>query len=221
LPPERPPGDDAAVSGPEDKRALVISALGVDAEHGDATLGVLEEALTGRGYDVETVDCLSVDVIPCTGCASCGMRTPGACAVKDDMQAIFRKMVASDVLVLATPVRFGSYCAQLKKVVDRFQPLMVPIYVMRDGEMHFRGRYDLPPVLGVGLVRDGAGPVGAGRDGASASAKEEAEAFRFLIGRLAVNVDTRHAAAAFAGGDQSAARAEIERAVDAVAGRTS
>ena len=58
--------------------------------------------------------------------------------------------VASDVLVLATPVRFGSYCAELKKVIDRFQPLMVPIYVVRDGEMHFQGRYDLPPLLGSG-----------------------------------------------------------------------
>jgi hypothetical protein len=189
---------------PTDRKALVLSALGVDARHGASTLGVLEETLAGRGCDVETVDCRTVDVIPCTGCASCGMRTPGACAVKDDMQDIFRKIVASDVLVLATPVRFGSYCAALKKVVDRFQPLMVPIYVLRDGEMHFQGRYDLPPLLGVGLV-----PA------------DEADAFRFLIGRLAVNIDTPHAAAAFAGGDDVAARREIEKAVDAVAGRTS
>ena len=163
------------------------------------------------------MDCRTVDVIPCTGCASCGLRTPGACSVKDDMQDIFRKMVASDVLVLATPVRFGSYCAELKKVVDRFQPLMVPIYVLRDGEMHFQGRYDLPPLLGVGLVRDGLGPDGAA---GAAAAAEEADAFRFLIGRLAVNADTRHAAAAFAGGDEGVARAEIEKAVDAVARRT-
>jgi hypothetical protein len=201
--------------------ALVLTALGADAEHGASTLAVLEQTLAGRGYHVETVDCQTVDVIPCTGCASCGMRVPGACAVKDDMQGIFRKVVESDVLVLATPVRFGSYCADLKKVVDRFQPLMVPIYVMRDGEMHFRGRYDLPALLGIGLVRDGAGPNGAGGDAASASAVGEAEAFRFLIRRLAVNVDTRHAAAAFAGGDEGAARAEIEKAVDAVTGRAS
>jgi multimeric flavodoxin WrbA len=56
------------------------------------------------------------------------------------MQEVLRLLVASDVLVLATPVRFGSYCAQLKKVIDRFQPLMMPIYVVRSGEMHFRGR---------------------------------------------------------------------------------
>jgi multimeric flavodoxin WrbA len=196
-------------------KALVLSALGTDAGHCASTLRALEEVLAVHEYDVETVDCRDVRIIPCTGCASCGLRTPGECAVKDDMQDVFRKVVASDVLVLATPVRFGSYCAELKKVVDRFQPLMVPIYVLRDGEMHFQSRYRLPALVGVGLVRDG-----AGHDGAAAVA-EEVEAFRFLIGRLAVNIDTRHAAAAFAGGDEAAARAEIDRALAAVEGRPS
>lgn len=199
----------------------MLSALGVDADHGASTLAALDATLAGRGYDVEIVDCGALDVIPCTGCASCGIRTPGACSVKDDMQGIFRKIVASDVLVLATPVRFGSYCAELKKVVDRFQPLMVPVYVVRDGEMHFQGRYDLPPLVGVGLLRDGGGLDGFGSDGpAPDGAAAEADAFRFLIGRLAVNVDTRHAAAVFAGGDVATARAELEKAVDAVGGRT-
>ena len=196
-------------------RALVLTALRADAEHGERTQAELLGALSRWGYDVETVDCLAVDVIPCTGCGSCGMRSPGACVVKDDMQGIFRSLVTSDLLVLATAVRFGSYCAQLKKVVDRFQPLMVPIYTVRNDEMHFRARYALPPLMGVGLVREG-------RDAAA-----EADAFRFLIGRLAVNVDTRYAAAAVAGGDEAAARTELERAlatlqpVDSAAGEPS
>lgn len=219
-----------AVSSPVDMKALVLSALPADAGRGERAQAALLDVLVRRGYEVETVDCLAADVSPCTGCGSCGMRTPGACVVKDDMQGIFRSIVAADLLVLATPVRFGSYCAPLKKVVDRFQPLMVPIYTVRDDEMHFRGRYDLPALLGVGLVREGEGEVGVGsrtdgpeRTGAAA----EAEAFRFLIGRLAVNVDTPHAAAAFAGGDDAASRADLERAlltleaVDAVAGAAS
>ena len=196
------------MSGLAGKKALVLSALGADAEHGAATRAFLEASLVDRGCDVEIVDCLEVDVIPCTGCGSCGLKTPGTCAVQDDMQAIFRRIVASDVLVLATPVRFGSCCAELKKVVDRFQPLMVPIYVVRDGEMHFRGRYDLPALLGVGPVRAARGGEGV---------KTEADAFRFLIGRLAVNVDARWAAAAFTSADDRVLREELVAAVDAVA----
>ena len=134
-------------------KVLVLSALGLDASFGDATLSLLEEALAERRHQVETVDCERLHVSPCTGCGSCGLRTPGRCVVDDDMQEVFRKIVASEMLVLATPVRFGSYCAELKKVVDRFQPLMVPLYVTRRGEMHFRARYDLPALVGVGLLR--------------------------------------------------------------------
>ena len=50
---------------------------------------------------------------------------------------------------------------------------------------------------------------------------EEADAFRFLMGRLAVNIDARHAAAAFAGGDPVVVRAEIEAALDAAVRRPS
>jgi hypothetical protein len=198
-------------------RALVLTALRADAEHGERAQSVLLDLLTRAGYEIKAVDCLDADVIPCTGCGSCSLRTPGACVVKDEMQGIFRALVASDLLVLATPVRFGSYCAQLKKVVDRFQPLMVPIYTVRDGEMHFSGRYDLPALLGVGLVRepespDGFGARAVGPEGRSGAA-DEAEAFRLLVGRLAVNVQTRHAAAAFAGGVEAAALMELERAL--------
>ncbi len=189
-------------------KAFVLSALAVDEECGDAALEAVEARLRERGYDVDTVDVAAARVAPCTGCGSCGLKTPGRCVVKDDMQDMFRQIVASDVLVLATPVRFGSYCAELKKVVDRFQPLMVPLYVVRNGEMHFQGRYDLPVLMGVGLVRE-AGEAGA--------ADGEADAFRFLIGRLAVNLDVAHAAAAFVGGDERLARTELDRTVDAIA----
>jgi hypothetical protein len=86
--------------------------------------------------------------------------------------------------------------------VDRFQPLMVPIYVLRDGEMHFQSRYDLPPLVGVGLVRE--------------PDDDEAAAFCFLIGRLAVNIATRHAATAFAGGDEEVWRAGLAEVLDHV-----
>jgi NAD(P)H-dependent FMN reductase len=190
-------------------RALVLSALTVGDAHGAEALAAVEITLRERGHDVDTVDVVAARVAPCSGCGSCGLKTPGRCVVKDDMQAIYRQIVASDVLVLATPVRFGSYCAQLKKVVDRFQPLMVPIYVVRNGEMHFRGRYDLPALVGVGLICGDAGADAGGDDA-------EAAAFRFLIGRLAVNIDTRHAAAVFSGTDDDHALGEFERALDSL-----
>jgi multimeric flavodoxin WrbA len=184
-------------------KALILSALALDVERGPAALAALHTVLAERGHSVDTVDVVTADIIPCTGCGSCGLKTPGVCVVRDGMQEVLRLLVASDVLVLATPVRFGSYCAQLKKVIDRFQPLMMPIYVVRGGEMHFRGRYEpMPSVLGVGTTSD----------------PDEAAAFRFLLGRLALNLDTTQTAVILDGDDGEEARHEVERALLTLAG---
>jgi multimeric flavodoxin WrbA len=53
----------------------------------------------------------------CKGCNAC-MRT-GRCAQKDDLAQILDRMIAADVIVLATPVYFYTMCAQMKTVIDR------------------------------------------------------------------------------------------------------
>jgi len=183
-------------------KAFILSALALDEERGPAALAALQTVLAERGHSVDTVDVVTADIIPCTGCGSCGLKTPGVCVVRDGMQEVLRQLVASDVLVLATPVRFGSYCAQLKKVIDRFQPLMMPIYVVRAGEMHFRGRYEpMPALLGVGITSD----------------PDEAAAFRFLLGRLALNLDASQTTVILDGHEAEGARREVERALQTLA----
>jgi multimeric flavodoxin WrbA len=53
----------------------------------------------------------------CNGCYACAKT--GKCVQKDDMADILDRMLASDVIVLATPVYFYSMCAQMKTVIDR------------------------------------------------------------------------------------------------------
>jgi multimeric flavodoxin WrbA len=53
----------------------------------------------------------------CKGCYAC--EGNGKCVQKDDMSQILDKMIAADVIVLATPVYFYTMCAQLKTVIDR------------------------------------------------------------------------------------------------------
>ena len=66
------------------------------------------------------------------GCGACN-RTH-KCVQRDDMEEILDKMVAADVLVLATPVYFYTMDAQLKTLIDR----TVPRYTeMWDKEVYF------------------------------------------------------------------------------------
>jgi multimeric flavodoxin WrbA len=54
----------------------------------------------------------------CTGCGTC-IDKGKSCPQKDDMAEILDKMVAADVIVMATPVYFYTMCAQMKTLIDR------------------------------------------------------------------------------------------------------
>lgn len=187
--------------------ALVLSALGADPEGGPGVMAVLQETLRTRGYGIHVVDVLTAVVQACRGCGSCGLKTPGRCVLDDDVQAIYRCVVCCDLLVYATPISFGSHRSELKRVLDRFQPLMVPFYVLRDGEMNFRPRYPSRPfLLGLGTL--------------STPDPEQEEAYRFLISRHASNMATPGCASVVVTSTAPPAmvRGEIESAMGAMRG---
>ena len=84
------------------------------------------------GNTVEMISLREKSVHCCTGCLAC-MNT-GSCVQKDDMAEILDKMLAADVIVLATPVYFYSMSAQMKMLIDR----TVPAYTrMTNKEFYF------------------------------------------------------------------------------------
>jgi len=54
----------------------------------------------------------------CTGCGTC-LNGKKPCPQKDDMAEILEKMIAADVIVMATPVYFYTMCGQMKTMIDR------------------------------------------------------------------------------------------------------
>ncbi|MBE6370021.1 MAG: flavodoxin family protein [Lentisphaerae bacterium] len=68
------------------------------------------------GNQVEKVTLAGKKINFCTACYACHK---GECVHKDDAPEIARKMLAADVIVLATPVYFYTMCAQLKALIDR------------------------------------------------------------------------------------------------------
>ncbi len=74
------------------------------------------------GHTVEMISLREKSIHCCTGCLAC-LQT-GACVQKDDTAEILDKMLAADVIVLATPVYFYSMSAQMKMLIDR----TVPVY---------------------------------------------------------------------------------------------
>ena len=70
------------------------------------------------GHHVEKLLVSHKKIGGCLGCNAC-YRNGGSCVQKDDMQEVREKMLAADVIVLASPIYFYSMSAQMKTVVDR------------------------------------------------------------------------------------------------------
>lgn len=70
------------------------------------------------GCTVEKIRVARKKVAGCLGCNAC-YRNGSVCVQKDDMAEIREKMLAADVIVLASPIYFYSMTAQLKAVIDR------------------------------------------------------------------------------------------------------
>ena len=70
------------------------------------------------GHHVEKLLVSHKKIGGCLGCNAC-YRNGGACVQKDDMEKVRAKMLAADVIVLASPIYFYSMTSQMKATIDR------------------------------------------------------------------------------------------------------
>ena len=69
------------------------------------------------GHHVERFDCAQHRINGCLACNACGMNGP--CVQKDDFELVRPHILAADVIILATPMYYFGFSAQLKTVIDR------------------------------------------------------------------------------------------------------
>jgi multimeric flavodoxin WrbA len=147
-------------------------------ERGDDDLSpsfsALREHLDREGGEVTCYPLREIKLAHCTGCFGCWVKTPGICVASDQGGDVLRSMIHSDVTLLFSPVTFGGYSSVLKIMVDRFIPLILPFFGKYHGEIHHTPRYaSYPRLVGIGMQR------GEG--------EREAEVFKALVGRNAIN----------------------------------
>ena len=99
------------------KKVLVISSSPRKGGNSDILCDVFAESAKAAGNEVEKVRIAALKIGYCTGCYAC--QKTGKCAIKDDAKKVIDKMMAADVIVLASPVYFYSISAQLKALFDR------------------------------------------------------------------------------------------------------
>jgi multimeric flavodoxin WrbA len=77
---------------------------------------------------VEEVFLHTMNIAPCSGCEACRKDIDGHCAIKDDMQELYNKVIVADALLISSPVYWFNYTAQLKLFFDR-------IYAVQTGTL--------------------------------------------------------------------------------------
>ena len=99
------------------KKVLIISSTPRMGGNSDKLCDAFAEGAKEAGNEVEKVRIADLKIGYCTGCYAC--QKTGNCVIKDDARSVIDKMMAADVIVLASPVYFYSICAQLKALIDR------------------------------------------------------------------------------------------------------
>ena len=113
---------------------------------------LLDTALAGAkkmGAAVEKVAVSELKVHPCLEIYAC--RKDGKCAIKDDMQQLYEKLLEADHIVFASPIFFYGLTSQAKAIVDRCQALWVRKYVLGIGKEDRRIRRGV--FISVGATR--------------------------------------------------------------------
>ena len=104
--------------------AVKILAIAGSPRRGGNSEILLDAFLQGAisaGATAEKAVADDLRVTPCTECQECF--ETGECVTKDEMQQLYRALLESDGVVIATPTFFMGPPAQLKAVIDRCQAL--------------------------------------------------------------------------------------------------
>lgn len=107
--------------------------------------GQVAHLLEQKGYEITTKE-VDRTLHCCIGCFGCWVKTPGECVIRDDMAEINRLYINSDAVVFLSPVVFGQFGVNMKNVIDRILPRLLPFFINKaDGSTAHPFRYTKNP----------------------------------------------------------------------------
>lgn len=84
------------------------------------------EGAQEAGHDVTVFDVADMSIRGCTGCEWCHTQGAGECIQKDDMQQIYPHYDSADMIVIASPIYYGSFTGQMHCAIHRTYALQIP-----------------------------------------------------------------------------------------------
>ena len=101
----------------EKKKVLVISTSPRLGGNSDLLADSFIQGAKEANHSVEKIQVSKYKINYCKGCEYC--QKHGRCCQKDDADTIIKKMINSQLIVLASPLYFYTVTSQLKTLIDR------------------------------------------------------------------------------------------------------
>ena len=109
----------------------VLGIMGSPRIKGNTDL-LLDEALKGaqsQGAEVEKLVVDKLNIAPCREYYHC--LKDGNCAIRDDMDDIYPKLLDADRVIVASPIFFYGLTSQIKALIDRSQAIWARKYILK------------------------------------------------------------------------------------------
>jgi len=114
-----------------------VKAIGVNgsARKNWNTATLLEKALEGagsQGAKTELLHLYDLNYKGCISCFTCKRKTGksyGKCAVKDGLTPVLKKVTEADVIILGSPIYFGTVTGEMRSFLER---LFFPLFTYTD-----------------------------------------------------------------------------------------
>ena len=100
------------------KKVLILSASPRKGGNSDTLCDQFMKGAQEAGNEVEKLFLREKTIHYCLGCGAC-FNSKQPCPQQDDAAEVIEKMIAADVIVMATPVYFYTLNAQMKTLIDR------------------------------------------------------------------------------------------------------
>ena len=104
----------------------VMTILGSPRREGNTAKvsGWIEDQLRADGHHIDAANMFDYNVGGCTECLACKKGAVELCSIDDDANALYRRMVAADLVLLTAPIFCWGFPAQIKGLIDRMYCMM-------------------------------------------------------------------------------------------------
>ena len=109
------------------------------------------ELIKQKGVETEYISTVGLNIKPCYSCGACSTKTNGKCILEDDMEPILRKLIHADKIIYATPVTWGTYSSDIKKILDRTAIIGDSHYYVKKGELIKGMRSNIKHMYAIGV----------------------------------------------------------------------